>query len=146
MTSDADRKRDIEAHAVESFRFLEDSTGAARSSDLGSARSLIAYVLPEVFVEVELDWQEWAAFVLVGQTVDGKRPNGYYVDSDGRKVRWHLGAVLEEGGHVGRSRDLKRLVKNSGPGAMLEQLDAYAVELVALLPNLAFLLRQLRSA
>jgi len=103
-------------------------------------------VLPEVFVEIELDWQEGAAFVLVGQPVDAQRPDGYYVDSAGRKVRWHLGAVLEEGGHTERALSLKRLVKKSGPAAMLEQVDAYAAELLGLQPGLAALVQQLRSA
>jgi len=147
LTSDAaQQKGEIEAHATEAFRFLESSAEATRSAEVGADRSLIAYVLPEAFVEIELDWEEWAAFVLVGQLVDGHRPDGYYVDSAGRKVRWQLGAVLEEGGHAERALNLKLLVRNSGPTAMIEQIDAYASELLALQPSLAALLRQLRSA
>lgn len=114
--------------------------------ETGADRSLITYVLSDVFVEIELDWQESAVFVLVGRPVGGARPDGYYVDSSGRRVRWHLGAVLEEGGQTARASALKRLVKKSGPDAMLEQIDAYSTELRELLPRLSALIQQLLSA
>jgi hypothetical protein len=146
LTSDArDSNGAIEAHAINAFNFLVEIAGAAASTEIGPDRSLISYVLPDVFIEIELDWQESAAFALVGQPVDGSRPDGYYVDSAGRKVRWHLGAALEEGEHAARASRLKRLVRESGPAAMLDEIDAYAAEVRELLPSLGALVRQLRS-
>jgi hypothetical protein len=105
----------------------------------------LVYPLGETFVELELDWREQAAFVLVGWCRDGEIPDGYYVDSYGTIVRHHLGAVLKHGDPTDRAADarLREALKSSGPEAMAQQIHAYSdvlrathTRLPALLANL----------
>ena len=60
----------------------------------------IDYLSSNLGIELELDWRDFAFFVLVVRLDNGKLPNGYYV-SNGRKCRKHLLSVLNE-------RDLSR--------------------------------------
>ncbi len=106
---------------------------------------MLAYLRPDLFVEVELDWRERAVFVLVGSPINGKRPDGYYVDSAGHKVRWHLSAVLDAGGCSEPAARLRELMKGSGREAMLDQVSGYAVVLRVALPVLPALVRQLQT-
>ena len=55
---------------------------------------LVVFAGGGMFVEVELVFREGAVFVLVGCTVDGARPGGYYM-CDGVRVRWHLVEVFD---------------------------------------------------
>lgn len=79
-----------EARAKQAFGFLDGFGGKLDSYDQESHRSLLAYLFPDPFLEVELDWREGAVFVLVGAPVNGRRPEGYYVSPRGDTVRWHL--------------------------------------------------------
>jgi hypothetical protein len=103
---------EVETRAAEAFGFLRKSPTVASRLEREGGRSLLTYLLPEVFVEIELDWRELAVFVLVGEPVEGKLPGGYYVDGRGRKVRWHVAAALEEGGYAESARRLKRLARS----------------------------------
>lgn len=72
---------------------------AARAHDQGWERRVGSstwwLLLEGLFVEFELDEREGSAYVLVGPLRDGARPDGYYLDASGARVRWHLGAALE---------------------------------------------------
>jgi hypothetical protein len=142
--------RDVNVALVEeqvgaAFRFLDDDRAVATHREPG--QTVLAKVLPDVFFEVELDWQEQAVFVLVGEPVDGGLPGGYYVDPQGRKVRWHLSAALD------RSPDpdvrelagrLRQVTRRSGPEAMVAQAETFAEVVREVLPYLPDLLRLLQ--
>ncbi|MBQ0894747.1 hypothetical protein KBX37_16845 [Micromonospora sp. U56] len=138
----------VEEHAGEAFQFLADDDGCIAMVHRERDRSVLAYVLPQVFVEVELDWEERAAFLLVGEPADGGRPAGYYVDPQGRKVRWHLTAALDRSPdpeHRGMAKRLRQVTRRSGFDAMVAQVDGYADAIREVLPQLPALVRELRS-
>lgn len=117
---------DIEARALDAFDFLAKAGRKSPDWKRESEHSQVQFVLDQIFVELELDWGESALFVLVGVLVDGEAPAGYYVDATGRKVRWHLGAVLKEGAHYDRVEKLRLLTARSGSQAMLDQIEGFA--------------------
>lgn len=107
------------------FGFLEELGArpeeAARSTDV-----VIVYVLEELTFEIELDWCEGAAFVLVCRTIDSARPAGYTM-FHGVRVRMQLAdamsaACLDGEGAV---RQLRAVMKVGGPDAMAAQLSVY---------------------
>jgi hypothetical protein len=136
-------KEDLLELAAASFGFLESSGGACRTDDVHE--TTLGYPLGEAFVELELDWRERAAFVLVGWCQDGRIPDGYYVDSYGTVVRHHLTAVLDRGDAADRAAAgrLRKAVKLSGPEAMAGQINAFADVLRAVSPRLPALLTDL---
>ncbi|WP_432945996.1 hypothetical protein ACQPXM_07055 [Kribbella sp. CA-253562] len=105
----------------------------------------LVYPLGETFAELELDWREQAAFVLVGRCRDGEIPDGYYVDSYGTVVRHHLAGVLEHGDLADRAAAarIREVVKLSGPEAMARQIDTFSEVLRAIHPRLTELLGKL---
>lgn len=128
MTSEsAPTRDDLLALAVTAFSFLDQSTPPARQRIDKPFQATLVYPLGQAFVELELDWREQAAFVLVGWCRDGKTPDGYYVDSHGTVVRHHLGAVLERGQPADRAAAarLHEALESSGPEAMAQQIRAY---------------------
>ncbi|MBY8870380.1 hypothetical protein K7640_00800 [Micromonospora sp. PLK6-60] len=144
MISDTTQRDRIERHAETEFGFLVEQSGAGRTRESDGDRTVLAYLLPDVFVEVELDWVEAAAFALVGTPADGARPGGYYVDGTGRKVRWHLVQAVErrsDGAEL--AARLRRVTRESGPEAMTSQVDALAAAVRQALPELPELVRQL---
>jgi hypothetical protein len=138
------QQRDIETCASEAFGFLEEAPGTTGRLERLSHRSLLSYVLSDVFVEVEMDWRESAVFILVGEAVDGQRPSGYYVDGAGQRVRWHLGAAMKEGDYAEQAKVSSAAMKSSGLQAMAEQIDAHSVSLRMALPELPHLIQQLQ--
>lgn len=146
ITQPSIQQREIETRAREAFGFLEEAPGTTGGLERQGYRLLVSYVLRDVFVEIEMDWRESAVFILVGETVDGQRPSGYYVDRVGRHARWHLGAALKEGDFAEQARTFKAVTKRSGPQAMLEQLGAYSVTLRMALPELPRLLHKLQAS
>ena len=139
-------QREIEDRAREAFGFLEQTAGTMAKLKTEAGRTLLSYLLPSLFVEIELDWRELTVFVLVGDPVEGEFPSGYYVDNTGRRVRWHLAAVLEEGGYANDAANLKKVAKVSGATAMLQQLETYAAELRKVVPDLPRVIKLLQSA
>lgn len=93
-------------------------------------KTVIAYVSDPATFEVELDWLEGAAFLLVVRTIAGHRPPGYYV-SEGKRVRVHLVEALRRAGILDSAmeRRLKEVMRGSGEDAMLTQLTVFATEL-----------------
>jgi hypothetical protein len=111
------------------FNFLEEG-GASVEVEHRGDKTIIAYVGDPATIEVELDWLESAAFLLVGRTVAGHRPPGYYL-SKGKRVRVHLIEALRKAGLLEppMEKRLKDVMRGSGEGAMLVQLEVLASEL-----------------
>lgn len=61
------------------------------------ATTQIDFLSREVGIEIEFDWRDFEAFVLVVRLEAGRLPNGYYV-SRGRTCRKHLHEVFRERG------------------------------------------------
>ncbi|MEV0154917.1 hypothetical protein AB0H57_14385 [Micromonospora sp. NPDC050686] len=144
MTSETTQRDRVERYAETEFGFLVECSGAALNRESDGDRTVLAYLLPDVFVEVELDWVEAAAFALVGSPTGGGRPGGYNVDEKGRKVRWHLVQAVErspDGAEL--AARLRRVTRESGPEAMASQLDALAAAVRQVLPDLPELVRRL---
>jgi hypothetical protein len=135
----------VEQHAQEAFAFVGHESAASIELVRTATQTQLNYLLPELFIEVELDWREGACFVLTGLPVAGMRPSGYYLDDQGRHVRWHLAGVLTAGGYLDRARALKGLAKQSGLQAMMDQVDAYAAEVQAHLKELPSVVQRLQS-
>ncbi len=144
LTTDGNAAREVlEASASVAFGFLV-GLGARASQDSDPQISRLSFVLPRNFVEVELDWKEEAVFVLVGELEGGEVPGGYYVDGLGRKVRWHLGVVLREGGFVQESERLRLATRKSGQQAMLEQISLLSEALESAVEDLSSLIQNVR--
>lgn len=139
---------ELEQHAKSAFGFLRDEHGAKFQTERESHRTVLAYLLPAIFFEVEFDWREAAVFLLVGRTIEGRRrPKGYYVDESGRQVRWHLVAVLDRDGPAYRAvaTDLRQVARGSGPDAMAAQIDRFATALRDVLADLPRLIPELST-
>jgi hypothetical protein len=119
---------DLLALAETAFGFLDPSEPHAKKKIDKSDMTTLAYPLGETFVELELDWRERAAFVLVGWCRNGRIPEGYYTDSHGTVVRHSLAAVLNRGNATDRAAAdrLRKAIKASGAEAMARQIRAYA--------------------
>jgi len=131
LTSDSTERGNVIALAKSEFRFLEGVVGRGVEVEDEAWRSVLAYVLGAITVEVELDWREKRVFVLVCRTVDGGRPPGYY-RYDGRLMRVSLFDALNSGGSE-HDKAIARRVWNaariSGPDAM----TAKVIQLSAIL-------------
>ncbi|MEH0825747.1 MULTISPECIES: hypothetical protein [unclassified Micromonospora] len=139
---------EIERRAEEALGLIADENGAVATLQREAGRTVVATVLPSVFVELELDWQEQAVFVLVGEPFDGQRPAGYYVDPQGRKARWHLSAALDRSSDPairGMAERLREVTQRSGIDAMVTQVDTSAEVIREVLPHLPALVRQHRA-
>lgn len=86
----------------------------------------MTFVLPDYFIEVEIDWREQAVFTLLGRLQAGKIPDGYYTDSSGKRCRWHLAQLLEYGRRPQDLADVRDAVSQTGPNAMATQIAAYS--------------------
>lgn len=136
-------RAEVEQHAERVFSFLRDEHGANFQTERESHRTVLAYTLPAIFFEVELDWLEATMFLLVGRTIEGQqRPKGYYTDESGREVRWHLVEVLDRDGPGYRAiaTDLRQVTGDAGwdswPDAMAAQIDRFATALRDVLADL----------
>jgi hypothetical protein len=121
----------VEAWALESFAFLDVEPGI-RHHAVGV---VLAYVLPELIVEVELDYRDADAFVRVDRPGDPPLRGGYRL----RRARQHLTDVLRDTEQAESLRAAARLPR--GQQAMLDQLTAAAAALRSALPELPRLLR-----
>lgn len=114
-------------YAAERLSFLERIGARVQVLPVAGDASRLDYVLPSVTFEMEFDWHEQAAFLLVCRTEAGGAPGGYYVH-DGAVVRVHVLEALRKLGlfDPDRSRSIKTVMARSGPEAMRQQIDAYA--------------------
>jgi len=128
------------AFLVADFGFSTEITGE-------TSRTVLAYMLPTLFFEIELDWRENSAFLLVGLMQDGRRPDGYYVDSAGRKVRWHLATVLSECREDPTLNEafvsIRSVANGSGAAAMTKQIEVFAKCLRVVVVDLSLVRNQL---
>ncbi len=89
-------KQDEEAHllkyAEDAFAFLE-TAGASLQTFSAPHWTTLAYCLPELTVEVNLDWREELAEVLVRKPGPDCPAEGYYV-CRGQVIRHHLCEAL----------------------------------------------------
>jgi hypothetical protein len=89
------------SHSVEHFALSAFSDLVAvhgfRGPIIARDRTMtrITYVNTEVGIELELDWRDLAAFLLIVRLDGGKLPDGYYV-ANGKTCRKHLSRVIEE--------------------------------------------------
>ena len=127
MAAAALNRGDIVAEARSAFGFLEHAGGRSVEVDDGAWRTVLAYTVGSITIEVELDWREGAVFVLVCRTVNGRRPPGYYMH-DGRRMRVQLTDVLDGGNEQDRAaaRRLRDVVHRSGADAMRAQVLEYS--------------------
>jgi len=111
--------------ARRSFAFVEEF-GARPEEVARSTDVVIVYVLEELTFEIELDWREGAAFVLVCRTIDSARPAGYSMHG-GVRVRRQLPDAMSAAGLDGEEamQRLREVMKASGPDAMAAQLGVY---------------------
>ena len=84
------------------------------------------FVLGEILLEIEIDTREQAAFALVSCWTPSGAPSGYYVDTKGRRVRWHLAEILSAIGEPADAASLRLATKRSGPAAIEQQLALIA--------------------
>jgi hypothetical protein len=126
-TSDSPSPSDVVSVARDRLRFLEADYAARVEVAEEGGQTVVAYVMSPHTFELELDWREGVAFMLVARTTDGKRPGGYYMH-DGQRVRIHLGEVLENGTDEDQrlEAELRSVAKGRGPEAMKSQIDRYA--------------------
>ena len=125
MTSEAPREQ-VKAVARAELQFLELELGFRPEEREGPRRDVLAYVGEHLTFELELDWQEQAAFLLVCLTVDGRRPPGYYVH-EGRRVRLLLVEALTlanaaDAAVVAVVAELRAATRRSGVAAMEAQV------------------------
>jgi hypothetical protein len=148
LTSEGGTAARLERDAQEETRFLVSEFGFTGQVVREANRTILAYILPPVFFELELDWHENAAFLLVGRSEDGSLPGGYYVDETGRKVRSHLASVLGRSSSVElrkASSALRSIQKESGADAMLAQIGTSARVLRGVVSDIPALVRALDS-
>ena len=119
--------------------------GAERASTKSIAGSA-SITVGSVFVEIEVDLQEGAAFALVGLLEDGEIPGGYYVDSNGKRVRWHLTEAVKELRRDDLLARLRECQKQSGVEAIRRQVDLFIEVLNATIYDLPRAMADLRSA
>lgn len=120
-------RAEVLADARKGFRFLVDEAGCRLTMIDGGWQTVLAYVGDPITFEVELDWREGAAFLLVCRTVDGQRPPGYY-SHHGRRMRVHFVETLDptRADDQTAASELRGLAGSSGPAAMRAQLRLFA--------------------
>ena len=125
-----DDRSSLLAHARQSFEFLEPFAGRAAIVDDKSWRSVLAYVIGSITVEVELDWRDQVVHVLLCRTVNGKRPPGYYMH-DGRRMRVSLTQALGNGDQKDQAiaLRLRTVTRQRGAAAIRPKIDVFATEL-----------------
>lgn len=129
---------DIVTYSQEAFGFLEGVARRPVEIETESLRTVLVYTGGSITIEVELDWQEWAAFLLLCRTVDGRRPPGYYMH-EGKRMRVHFTEALADGTDQDRviARKLRSVARESGPDAMREQVQEFSAALHGVVDQLA---------
>ena len=111
------------------FSFLEEK-GARVVVEPRSGQTTLAYISDPLTFEIELDWRDRAAFLLVARTVGEHRSPGYYMDA-GSLMRVHLIEALRRSKSLSAATEnrLKEAMSRSGEKAMLTQLRLFSDEL-----------------
>lgn len=97
----------------------------------------LTYLKGNIGVELELDWRDFYAFLLIVRLENGKIPKGYYV-SGGLKCREHLANIIREQSWrapVGPRCD-KGVRKRVTVDDLKQMITCYKKQLFACLKNL----------
>lgn len=130
LTSDEKTRAEIEEYAQGALRRFGLQSGFQLERKRSAHSTVFVLRGDGIFFEVTLDWMERATFLLIGPMVGGKVPDGYYLDSTGKRARWHPLALMDacddikREDWVGLAHKLRDLSAESGPVAMVSQLDA----------------------
>jgi hypothetical protein len=148
LTSSQTRREDVERSAADAFRFLTEDFGFAHHTRVFGYGTVFEYVRDDCFVEVELDFRDSVASVLVGESRDGRIPDGYYLDTSGRKARWHIGEVLPGNESASLRETTIQLHRRRRPrlDAMLEEIQVLSRTLGEVAPDLPGRLSALRES
>ncbi len=90
-------KEEIEEWVIDQFSKLENyglSRPVIKRDDWTTS---VDWLGADIAIEIELDWREFDAFVLVVRLENRQLPQGYYV-SNGKPCRFHLQKVIQERG------------------------------------------------
>jgi hypothetical protein len=91
-------RKELTSFALAEFKPLVDEYGFKDPSIANEGwMTRIDYLGSNLGIELELDWRDFAFFVLVVRLENGRLPGGYYV-SNGKKCRKHLLSLLDERG------------------------------------------------
>jgi hypothetical protein len=135
MTAHNNRTREeILAMADSAFSFLDET--ATRKARFVGTTTVVAYVVGAITIELEFDWRERSAFLLVARTVSGERPPGYYTHN-GVRMRRHLANVLADYGGPHEKElaaKLRTTQAKSGADAIVSQVSLFAGIVRATLP------------
>ncbi len=127
LTSNSPPFRDgLVVSARREFDFLAASGFLVELEDRPDI-SVLAFIDSRATFEVEFDWREQSVFLLVGRTMGGRRPPGYYVHQ-GKRVRVHLLQALIEIEALDdfAKNQLRRGTRESGAEAMKSQVAMFA--------------------
>jgi hypothetical protein len=137
MSSDPWGRDALVQQVRESFEFLESRLIQPVLLDEDPFRTVVAYVLDPLTIELELDWRDLIVTLLLCRTVDRGRPPGYYFH-EGRPMRVHLALALDGGNQDDRSiaARLRKAVGKSGPEAMENQVREFSAAIRSIVERL----------
>ena len=96
--------KEIESLVLDKFSFLQDEFGLDKPIlNRDTWNTTVSYLSKEIGIEIELDWRDLDAFVLITKLDGGKLPKGYYV-FNGETCRVHLEEVLQKNLNVGKNK------------------------------------------
>jgi len=108
----------------DAFRFLSASKPTVSGS---RPQEALTFVSEPLFIDVEIDERDGLVSVLIGSLrPDGNVPDGYYEDSSGSPVRWHLGNLLSLIGRGEAAARLRAAYGKTGDEAMEAQIEESA--------------------
>lgn len=123
-------KKDVEKIALDKFSYLEKQMGLSRPIiNRETWKTRISYLGKETGFEIELDWRELDAFVLLVRLEEGKLPKGYYV-SQGRKCRLIIEQILKDEFHISldemnKINQSSKKSKQRSIDTMIKRLEEY---------------------
>ena len=115
-------------HAEQRLAFLEGQHGLKRREQSEGVTTRLGYLGGELGFEVEIDWREAGAFLLVVRLWDGRLPAGGYYLYEGRRIRRHL-AEVTAASFPGATKQLREAYGLGHPDRtqlLKLQVDAYA--------------------
>lgn len=145
MDREVSQRQPVLRLVQDSFDFLR-AAGASCEVISAASQDSVTFVLPDFFIEVEIDWREQAVFTLLGELAAGKIPDGYYTDSAGKTRRWHLAQLLEHGEWPQDLVGIRQAVSQTGPSAMAAQIAAYSSAIRHALDEIPRMLKQVAAA
>jgi hypothetical protein len=133
-------RQEIEEFAVKEFSSLLLQHGfSSPQLTRENHATRIDFLFEDIAIEVELDWRDFAAFLLIVQLENGSLPNGYYV-SNGKPSRKHISEVIrEQHWHTTEGPRLdQRIPKYSNAPDMKAALQMYKEQLAGCIAELLY--------